>query len=39
MSLINPATIKNFLDEALSGGGTWKMLKPKDADLVLNENA
>jgi hypothetical protein len=36
MSLINPDTIKNFLDDAISGGGTWQMLKPKGVDLALS---
>ena len=39
ISLINPSTIKTFLDEALSGGGTWQMLKPKDAELHLRESS
>jgi len=38
MSLINPSTVKNFLDEALSGGGTWQKLEPKDAELALKDS-
>lgn len=39
ISLINPVTVKTFLDEALSGGGAdnWQKLEPKTTDLKLVE--
>ena len=34
MALVNPKTIKTFLDDILSGGGNWQKL---DSDLKLKE--
>lgn len=39
ISLINPLNVKNFLDEALSGGGAWNMLTPKDTELKLSDSS
>ena len=39
ISLINPATLKAFLDEAISGGSSdgWQKIEPKTAELKLVE--